>query len=166
MENKIRKIKGGYTLVEMLFYIALFSVLALAIIASLISMTKAFRVTTAQADLVQSSAVMERISREIRQAYEIISISANDLKLNAKDESDNNKTVEFLLFGSNLQLIENNVFTGDLNSSNIQITALSFTEITTPAGKAVKASLSVKSVRDATGRIENFYNTVVLRGDY
>ena len=86
MENKIRKIKGGYTLVEMLFYIALFSVLALAIIASLISMTKAFRVTTAQADLVQSSAVMERISREIRQAYEIISISANDLKLNAKDE--------------------------------------------------------------------------------
>src|SRR3989344_3949407 len=143
MENKIRKIKGGYTLVEMLFYIALFSVLSLAIIASLISMTKAFRVTTAQADLVQSSAVMERISREIRQAYEIISISANDLKL-----------------------IENNVFTGDLNSSNIQITALSFTEITTPAGKAVKASLSVKSVRDATGRIENFYNTVVLRGDY
>ena len=166
MKGKMLKINRGYSLVEILFYIAIFSMLALVIISSLISMTKSFRATTIQADLVQSSAIMERISREVRQAYGINSISASDLKLNTKDELDNNKTVRFALSGSNVQLFENDIFTGNLNTPNIEITTLSFTEITTLNGKAVKISLSARSARDTSGRIEDFYDTVVLRGDY
>ena len=166
MKNKKRKFKRGYALIEMLFYIAIFSVLTLAVISSFITMARAFRETTVQADLVQSSAIVERISREVRQAYGINSISTSDLKLNTKDESGNNKTVRFLLSGSNIELLENDTLTGNLNTPNIQATSLSFTEITTMEGKAVKISLSVKSARDSSNRIENFYDTVVLRGDY
>ena len=166
MKNKIRKTKGGYTLIEILFYIALFSVLTLAIINSFITMTKAFKEISIQSDLVQSSLVIERMSREIRQAYGINSIATSDLKLNTKDELDNNETVRFLLSGSDIQLFENDVLTGNLNTPNIQVVNLSFTQITTVNGNAVKISLSVKSGRDTTNRVENFYNTVLLRGDY
>jgi len=166
MKNKIRKTKGGYTLIEILFYIALFSVLTLAIINSFITMTKAFKEISIQSDLVQSSLVIERMSREIRQAYGINSIATSDLKLNTKDEADNNKTVRFVLSGTNIQLYENDVLTGNLNTPNIQAVDLSFAQITTVNGNAIKVSLSVKSGRDTTNRVENFYNTVLLRGDY
>ena len=166
MKNKIRKTKGGYTLIEILFYIALFSVLTLAIINSFITMTKAFKEISIQSDLVQSSLVIERMSREIRQAYGINSIVTSDLKLNTKDEADNNKTVRFVLSGTNIQLYENDVLTGNLNTPNIQAVDLSFAQITTVNGNAIKVSLSVKSGRDTTNRVENFYNTVLLRGDY
>jgi Tfp pilus assembly protein PilE len=166
MKIKIIKMNKGYSLIEILFYIAIFSTLALVIINSLITMTKSFRATTIQADLVQSSSVAERISREIRQAYGINSLSLSDLKLNTKDESGNNKTIRFVLSGSDIQLLENDIFIGNLNTPNIQVTALSFVEITTLKGKAIKMSLSVRSTRDTLGRIENFYDTIVLRGDY
>ena len=166
MENQIQKVKGGYTLVEILFYIALFSVLTLAIIDSFVTMTKAFKEISIQSDLVQSSLAVERMSREIRQAYGINSITTSDLKLNSKDEADNNKTVRFVLSGTNIQLYENDVLTGNLNTPNIQVVNLSFTQITTVNGNAIKISLSVKSGRDMTNRVENFYNTVLLRGDY
>jgi len=165
---KFNKMKNerGYTLIELLFYIALFSILTLAVINALVVMTKAFRETSIQADLVQSSLVMERISRETRQAYGIFSISASDLKLNTKDELDNNKTVRFVLSGSNIELYENDVLTGNLNTPNIEVTSLSFTEITTVMGKAIKINFSVMSTRDSNNRIEDFYETVVLRGNY
>ena len=166
MKNQIQKVKGGYTLVEILFYIALFSVLTLAIINSFVTMTKAFKEISIQSDLVQSSLAIERMSREIRQAYGINSITTSDLKLNSKDELDNNETVRFLLSGSDIQLFENDVLTGNLNTPNIQVVNLSFTQITTVNGNAIKISLSVKSGRDMTNRVENFYNTVLLRGDY
>ena len=166
MRNFIQKTKSGYTLVEMLFYITLFCILAIVVINSLITMTKAFKETSIQSDLVQSSGIMERISREVRQAYGISSISTSDLKINTTDDANNIKTERFLLSGSDVQFFDNDVLTGNLNTTNIQVTALTFTQITTTAGKAIKIVLSVKSTRDTAGRVENFYDTAVLRGAY
>jgi Tfp pilus assembly protein PilE len=166
MKGKILKINKGYSMVELLFYISIFFVLTLVIINSLVVMTRAFRVTSVEADLVQSSTIIEKISREIRQAYGINSIGASDLKLNTKDELDNNKTVRFVFTTTDVLFYENDVLTGNLNSPNIQISALSFTEITTVVGKAVKIILSLNSTRGGVSRTEDFYDTVVLRGGY
>lgn len=161
-----RKTTGGYTIVELLFYIALFAILTFAVINSLITMTKAFRETSIQLELSRGSAIMERISREIRKAGDISSISANDLILNTKDDAGADKTLEFLLFNSNLELLENSVLTGNLNAPNVTVTAVTFTQITTAKGKAVKILLSIKSNNDVLGRVVDFYDTVVLRGGY
>jgi hypothetical protein len=115
---------------------------------------------------MQSVNILERISREIRGAHGINTISVNNLVLNTKDEADVDKTVQFLVAGSNLQLLENGVLIGNLNTPNLQVAALSFAEIITAQGKAIKVFLTVRSVNDTTGRSEDFYNTVVLRGDY
>lgn len=163
---KKNKIKSGYALLELLFYIAFFAVLSLIVIDAMVVMAGSFKETTLQAELMQGGTIMERMSREIRQAYDINSISANDLKLNTKDSSGADKTVEFLLSGSNLQLLENAVFTGNLNTPNISITALTFTQITTAKGKAVKVFFTIKSANDTLGRTQDFYDTIALRGSY
>ena len=155
-----------YALVELVFYIVLFAILSLLVIDAMITMAKAFKETTIQAELVESNAIMERISREIRGSYDINTISTSDLKLNTKDDAGANKTVEFLLSGSDIQLLENSVLTGNLNTPNITVSNLTFTQITTTAGKAVKISLTVRSDNDAQNRSVDFYNTVTLRGSY
>lgn len=162
--NKIEA--GGYTLVELLFYVALFAVLSLTVINAMYTMTKAFRETSVQRELAGSSTIMERIAREIRQASAINSISSTDLKLDTTDDTGAIKKVEFLLSGTNLQLKENDVLTGNLNSPTISVTSVSFSQITTTKGVGIKITYSVKSNNDALGRTADFYDTVVLRGYY
>src|SRR3989338_8033873 len=77
----------GYAILELLFYITFFSILSLVVINAMITMTKSFRETAIQAELIESGSIMERMEREIRQALSINSIVANDLKLNTKDIS-------------------------------------------------------------------------------
>lgn len=158
--------KKGYALLELLFYIALFSILSLVVINAMIIMAKSFRETSLQAEFVRSGTMMERISREIRQSYDVNSITASSLKLNIRDTAGVGKTVEFLLSGSNIHLLENDVLVGNLNAPNIVVTSLTFTQIITDEGKAVKVSFSVQSSNDVSSRTQDFYNTVVLRGSY
>jgi len=167
MTHSIFKIKNsGYALIETLFYIALLTIFSIAIVNSIIVMTKSFRETAIQSELQQGGAMLERISREIKQAISISTISASDLKINTKDSAGAAKTVEFLLSGSNLQLLENDALTGNLNTSNLAVSNLVFTQIVTANGEAVKVSLTVTSTHDGLSRAYDFYDTVALRGSY
>ncbi len=163
--RKKDKKKNGYAVLELLFYISFFVVLSLVLISAMITMARAFRETAIQAELTQSGNIMERMSREIRAAYGIDETSTNtDLKLNTNFGT--NTKIEFKLLNSSLQLLENEAFTGNLNTPNISITALSFTQITTAQGKAIRMLLTVRANNDVSGTTQNFYNTVVLRGAY
>lgn len=155
----------GYTLIEMVFYTGIFSVLILAIISSFVTITRVFRQSSIQTDLFESFSVLVRMSGEIRQAYDIASLNPTSLTLNTQDEAGANITISFALSGESVTLSKNGSPVGNLNSPNLQITDLSFSQITTAENKAVKISLTTKSAKDAS-RTENFYNTVVLRGGY
>lgn len=163
--NKNKK-EGGYAILELLFYISFFAVLSILVINAMIAMTDSFRETAVYSEFVQSGFMMEKISRDVRSSYSVNSITLTSLKLNTADDAGVNKTVEFALSGTNIQLLENNVLLGNLNTPNITITGLNFTEITTTEGKAVKIVLTLSSVNDKLGRSVEFYNTVALRGSY
>ena len=118
MIKNFKKRNSGNTILETLFYIALFAALSIAVINSLIVMTKAFKETTIQADLMQGGQIMERISRETRLAYGINSITASSLKLNTTDDAGVNATVTFSLIGTDVQLLKNDVFFGNYQQMN------------------------------------------------
>lgn len=165
IKNKFKK-NSGFALLETLFYVIFLGILSVVVINSLIIMTKSFRETKRQTEIVQSSHIMERISREIKQANSISAISSSSLTLNTEDSSGTPKTIQFDLSNGNLRLIDNGAFLGNLNLPSITISNLSFTEITTSSGKGVKVSFSVTSNSDVLSRAYDFYNTVVLRGSY
>jgi len=169
--NKILSIKKrnqGASLIELLFYIAIFAVLFLVVINSMVFMTRSFRETVVNTDLTQTVSVMERISREIRNATSINTVSSTSLKLNTIDSvTAAESTIRFSLSGSNIELYDgSDVLVGNLNSQNISVTDLRFAEITTVEGKAVKFVVTVKSNHYNSVRTEKFYDTVVLRGAY
>ncbi|OGI60455.1 hypothetical protein A2641_00260 [Candidatus Nomurabacteria bacterium RIFCSPHIGHO2_01_FULL_37_25] len=162
MKLKIKNYKRGYVLLELLFYIVFLSIFSLIVINAIIVMTRTFKETAIQAELVQSVAIMEKMSREIRQAYDIFSISATDLVLNTGASN----TIEFKLVGSDIQFWDAGNNIGNLNTPNIIVTSLTFSQITTVKGKAVKIVLSLRSINDSLNRVKDFYNTIVLRGIY
>ncbi|MEI7809932.1 MAG: hypothetical protein WCI41_00020 [bacterium] len=156
----------GYSLIEMLFYISIFCALFIVVINSLIIMTKSFKQTSVNGELVQSGTIMEKISHEIKQAYDINSISSTSLVLNTKDASGNNKTVQFNSSGDDILFTDNGTLVGALNNPNIQISNLSFTQISTLQGKEVKIFFTVNAIDDAQNKTYDFYDTVILRGTY
>ena len=156
----------GYAVLELLFYIAFFAILTTVVINAMIAMTTSFRETGVYTDLMRTGNVMERMSREIRRANGVQTLSGSLLKLNTTDEADLASTVQFSLTGDDVSLYENDTLIGGLNAEDVEITALSFTEITTTEGKAIKVVLSARSKNDKYGRTADFYDTVVMRGSY
>lgn len=165
MFDKKIKMNKGESITETLFYIALFAILSILVINSLLTMMKSFKGISVQRELVQNGTIMETMSREIRKAYSVNSITSSDLTLNTRDDAGNSKTVQFVLSGTDLLLKENTTFTGNLNSSDVSVVGIVFTQITTVKGVAIKISLSVASKSDITN-VKNFYDTIVLRGNY
>ena len=163
---KYIKNKNGYAILETLFYIAFLTVLSVVVINSMIVMIKSYHETKIGNELMEGSAIMERMSREVRKAYGINTISSNDLKLDTKDGSGVNENIEFKLVGSDIQILETNKTTVNLNTTTLAITGLSFTQITSAKGKAVKIVLTIKSTNDTQNRTYDFYDTVALRGGY
>ncbi|MFM7088617.1 MAG: type II secretion system protein J [Candidatus Paceibacterota bacterium] len=158
--------KKGFTLVEMIFYIAVFSAVSLILIRAVLIMVASFRETQVVADINQTNQIMERISREIRQADSIQTISSTNLKLNTTDTAGNPATITFTLSGTNLELRENDVLVGNLNPSTISVTALSFIQQVMIHSTGVKVTMTIQSSRYGVVKTENFYNTLVLRGSY
>lgn len=158
----------GFSLLEMVFYIAIFAVFSLVIIDTMILMTKSFRESQIQSDLVQSSQIMERITREIRKGNAVSSISSNTLVLGLEDDPSTavSDSSQFVLSGTDLLFSQNGTLVGNLNSANILINNISFTQINTAKSVAVKVILSVSSAKDTQNRIYDFYGTAVLRGSY
>jgi len=162
MKNLRNKTKNGYALLELLFYISFFVVLVLVVINAMVIMAQSFKETSIQAELVQSGTIMERISREIRSAVSINSISTTDLALKTGDS----RNPEFKLSGTNLQLWENGALVGNLNTPNVIITNLTFSQISTTQSNAARVALTFRLSDDSSARLSNFYDTVVLRGSY
>ena len=118
MIKKIKKNNNGYSLIEMIFYIALFAMLTTVIINAMMTMTKSFKEVSIQREITQGGEIMERISREIRQANKVYSLNtSNDLVLDTKDVSGNSKLIEFRLINNSVQLIESSVVALNIGDS-------------------------------------------------
>jgi hypothetical protein len=134
------------------------------VINSIIVMTRSFREVNINTDIMQGANVMDQMTRYIRKSTAITSITGgNDLLL---ADTVDGYSMEFRLNGTNLEYYQAGALVGNLNSSNISITSLSFTQIDTLKSKAVKISMTVKSNRYGSVRTETFYDTIVLRSTY
>ena len=155
----------GESIIETLFYIALFVILSIVIINAIMVMMKSFKQTAYERELTQSGEIMETISRDIKGAYSISNTSTStDLILNMN--SSGTQTIEFNFTAPNIVFKQNGTTTGNLNAPDISVSNLSFTKISTIQSNAVKVVFSVKPNEYPHNDVETFYDTAVLRGGY
>lgn len=164
---------GGFTLVEMLFYIALLSLVLLAVTETLIVMTRSYgALRAAQRIEEEAGFALERMVREIRDASRITDAGSvfgshpGTVLLTTTTASGAARTVEFYLDSGTLMLKEDGAVTGALTSARTGVTNVIFRKITTARSKAVKIELTLTSGTGSAARSESFYATAVLRDSY
>jgi type II secretory pathway pseudopilin PulG len=169
----MKHLKAGMTLVELLIYIGILLMLTGVVVATLLALSRSYN-TLKSTENIDSAAeiAMERMVRFIRNSASVdtglstLGTSPGVLQLNTLDESEHASTAKFSLTGQVLHITEAGVDEGPLTSSNVRITSLIFTKITTAQSQAVKIQMQLESGTSTSYRVKSFYSTVVLRGSY
>ena len=135
MVKKIFKKKycRGFTIIEMLAYIAVLSIILVLIVISLTSLiTSENRVNIEKNIETSASTVLERMTRDIRNAKSIdtagstLGTNPGVLSLNTTDVEGNPKMEAFYLDNNILKISENSTEAGVLTFSSSRVTELVF----------------------------------------
>ena len=170
---KLAKRNTGFTLIEMIVYVVILGIIAVLAVNSAFEMTKAYVNLRVSRDMnASATAVLERITREIRGAYDIdaaqSTFGANPgrLMLNTKDALGADTTVEFYIENGLIKVKEGGVAKGALMTSSTQASSFIVRSLSNANSKAIKIDLTVAATRGNVSKTRNFYNTIVLRGSY
>lgn len=167
------KMNKGFSLVEILVYVGIFSIISIAVITSSVVVMSSFSKTRDIRNVLETgNIVFERITREIRQsssvdlANSILSSNPGSLQLNSTDISGNPRTVKFIIENGALNLYQNGTLVDNLLGYDVVVSNLIFRRITTTAGEAVKIEMTVGNLNSRNPTSRNFNDTIILRGGY
>lgn len=163
------KNQKGVSLIELIVYVALFVILSMAMVKSLVTMTGAFKTVQSNLRISNSaSATLERMSREIALAesidttYSTFGTSPGALQFTYT--SSGTQTIRFVATNGVLQFYRGGTLVGNLTGPNVTVTSLIFNNITSTNGNAIKISMTLQDTK--TLKSESFYLTVKERGTY
>ena len=161
--------KNGYSLVETVAYIAMFTILLSSVTYGTMILVKSYKDTKIVRKIETSAlASMDRMVREIRNATSVnvagssFGNSSGILTINNGTSS----TTRFYLSNERIYVDENGVVLGPITLSSVSVTSLVFRHIATTTSEAIKIEMTMEGNTSGTSTVSNFYNTAVLRGSY
>jgi len=178
MRYFFKKNNTGFTLVEMLIYLAIMVVVAVALIQSYIVVFKSNRSSFAENNLRNAGyGAMEAMEDQIRLSQSVdvahstlYPSSAGVLQLNQVDASGNGYIVKFAT--STTQTLSESAgsttpaLLGPITTNGATVLFLRFSPINTGNSQAVRIELELSATANGVTKNEWFYDTAVLRGSY
>lgn len=160
-DSKHKDLSKGFSLVEMLVYMAVLSMILILVVASLVFVMNSIKEIQASKAIENSAIVsLERISREIRNAVSVETLSSDILILESKDDN----SFQFSVENGVLVLTEDGASKGPLTSSEAEVSNLNFFIIDGGAGQeAVRVEVTIEAGVGDHQKERTFYNTTVLR---
>lgn len=154
--------KKGFSLVEMLIYVALLSVIFLLIVQTVLSFTGSYRQLAANRALEHTALkVMERITRDIRGASDV-SVSSGTLTL-IHSSNGVSTTTQFYLENQTVKMSINGTYYGPLSIASAPVTALIFTVLTASDSEAVKIDMTAQGKSGPVTRTKSFHSTIIAK---
>jgi len=141
-------IKKGFTLIEVVVSLAIFSVILLAILSFYFWINYASSKTKAEREVVESARrAVDIISKEIRSAKSIYSptTSAGQLSLETTSYLPSQETdsyIDFFLCGERICFKKESQDPVAITSDSVRITSLVFTQLSTNGKSSVKIDLT------------------------
>jgi len=164
--------KSGYTLVEILVYIAVFVMISFVVVSLITSVLETNRQATLLNSLTHEAvSSLETITRTIRGADSVdvansVFSSANGiLQLLTISQDLSPKTVKFYLGSGVVKTDENGTYFGPLSSNSATVTALIFNLATSTKNNLVKIELDLQTGSGKYLKSEKFYSSTELRAD-
>lgn len=155
--------KGGYSLLELVVYVALFAVISVVLVRSLLTVMKTYARAQAYRQLQNNGElVMERIIREVRDAESITGGTYNSSPgAITLTNAQINTTVGFTVADRAVVVTTEGV-PAVLSSENVRVDSLVFRVLTTPYGTGVKTELLLSTSGNPSVSAA-FYSTTLLR---
>lgn len=173
MHRLFTKHTRGFTLVELVVYIAILVLALVIIIEAMAGFAKVYHRVAASQSLARSgSYAMERMVREIRNAQSIdqtgSTFGAHPGRLTLVTPAAGGTTVssEFSIASSSLQLSRDGVVLGTLTTPGTVVDNLVFYRMATSTSEAVRIILTLSATYGTSTVSATFYDSAVLRGSY
>lgn len=157
--------KQGFTLTEVLVYLAILTILSVLVVSVLMVILRSYSSLRLSRSLQESAVIsMERMTREIKQAENL------DL-VNSIFDINPGKLVlgtgtEFYVDNGTLMIKESAGTAATSTSADITVDNLAFVRIVNEQSEAVRVELAVTATRGNQSRQAKFYSVAVLRGSY
>lgn len=165
--------RRGYTLVELIVYVALVAMLLLVIISTALSMANVYKRSRTYLDINSAGiTAFSKFSRDIRRASSIdatdsiFGVSAGRLVLLMKKSDGTNDSVAYYLSNGRVELDENGVYTGSVTQGDVAVSGLTFKKFANASTSAVRIEMTMAPRASTSIPALNFYGTYVLRGSY
>jgi len=144
----------GFSLVEVLVYIAVFAVSLSLIVGTALALARSYRGVSGTAAVERSAvAVLERLTRTARESVSVGAVG-EALVLNTTSGG----AVEFFVQNGALRFKESGVDKGALTENAVVVSSFVAQKIATGRSEAVKIILTINN--------KNFYATTVVRNSY
>lgn len=164
--------QAGYSLVEVIVYVAILGMLSALIISLLLVMLRSFVDFRLVRKLNQSTMVtLDRFSRVVHDALSVDAVESTlgtnpgRLVLNTTLPDGSPATVEFSLQGTTLVIVSAGVAASS-TASQVAVTNLIFRQLNTPHSQAVRMEATLEASRAGLRRSGTFTTTAILRGSY
>lgn len=169
--NLYKKNKKGFSLVEIIVYIALASILTIAVFRGLNVIISSYnQVKTIRQISNSAITVMDRMTREIKNSTDIVADESSfgnesGVLTVMNDHNEPSTTVKFYIDNSRVYVSENGGDGEPLTDEGVSVSSLIFRSISNSTASAVKIELTLTSPNGVTST-KNFYGTATLRGSY
>lgn len=163
--------KKGISIIEIIVYFSMLSVLTIVVISSLMSLFKSYNVIKLQQDLETSAIqIIDKLQRDIHDADNIVQgqssfgVPEGSVALNIVEGAATN-VYRYYSASSTLKVSKNGVYIGDLSQPYVFVDNFTLRQIVGTTSSAVKVELRLRvTPRYGTSTVyKNFYTTVQLR---
>ena len=165
MENSQTKRNAsprGFSLVEMLVYIALLSLLSGALITTFLSLDMTLVRNKTERALTQDAQVaMEHMLYKIREADEVVDATGSTLEIDGVYG-----TTQYFLTAGQIIVEDDTGATSTLTSSDVTVQALSFEHYIGDNTDLVMIEMTLSSVTKAASSTRTYNTSAVLRNSY
>lgn len=164
--------KSGFSLLEMIIYISILTIVLAIVINLTLLMTKSYSSMKVSHNINNSAlSIMERLTREIRWSDNIDenSVFGSDssfLILNTLNDSQESLEKRFYIEDGDFIIEQSLSDKNILNGDSVSVSKFLLTEIITPVSKMIKIELTLNSEWKGKSKSETFYNSIVLRESY
>lgn len=157
----------GFTLIEMLVYLAIFMIVSTASVTLLLSLNEFIDQYQVETALYRSgSNIMEQIVVELRQADQFDSVNSviDTPATGVLAISNGSATTRFTKTGDDIVLTKDGVSFGSLNTDSVSVTGFTVYRYTSAAGTFVRVHVQLTSSVDDTTKSLDLYGGAIIRG--
>lgn len=167
---KQRSYTKGFSLIEMLVYVSVMTVIFLIVVQTVLLFTSSYHRLTALRTLDHSASdSMERMTRDIRNATSVDALNSvfggttGSLSVVANLNSVST-TTKFYLVSQALDVSINGSLIGPLTNTPVSVTALTFTSLTSANTTAVKVDMTLVVTDGPVTLSKKYHTTIILKG--